>query len=98
MKIYINGKFCEKNDAKISVFDHGLLYGDGVFEGIRAYSRLVFKLDEHVDRLYESAHSIMLKVPLTKEQMAKAVIQTLKTNKLNDAYVRLIVTRGEGDL
>ncbi|MCX5712540.1 MAG: aminotransferase class IV, partial [Candidatus Omnitrophica bacterium] len=98
MKIYIDGKFCEKQDAKISVFDHGLLYGDGVFEGIRAYNRLVFKLDEHIDRLYESAHSIMLKVPMTKAQMTKAVIQTLKANKLGDAYIRLIITRGEGYL
>jgi len=98
MKVYINGKFHEKNDAKISVFDHGLLYGDGVFEGIRSYNRLVFKLKEHIDRLFESAHSIMLKVPLTKEQMKKAVILTLKENDLKDAYVRLVVTRGEGDL
>jgi len=98
MKIYINGKFYDKNNAKISVFDHGLLYGDGVFEGIRAYNRLVFKLDAHINRLYESAHSIMLKVPLNKDQLVKAVIQTLKVNKLNDAYIRLIVTRGEGDL
>lgn len=98
MKVYINGKFYEKNEAKISVFDHGLLYGDGVFEGIRAYNKLVFKLDEHISRLYESAHSIMLKIPLNKDQLVKAVIQTLKINKLNDAYIRLIVTRGEGDL
>lgn len=98
MKIYINGKFYDKENAKISVFDHGLLYGDGVFEGIRVYNRLVFKLNEHIDRLYESAHSIMLKIPLAKEQMIKTVISTLKENKLNDAYIRLIVTRGEGDL
>ncbi len=98
MKIYIDGKFYGKDDAKISVFDHGLLYGDGVFEGIRAYNRLVFKLKEHIVRLYESAHSIMLKVPLTKEQMIKAVVDTLKANKLENAYIRLIVTRGVGDL
>jgi len=98
MKVYINGKFYEKNDAKISVFDHGLLYGDGVFEGIRSYNRLVFKLKEHIDRLFESAHSIMLKVPLTKVQMIKAVILTLKENELTDAYIRLVVTRGIGDL
>lgn len=98
MKIYINGKFYEKNEAKISVFDHGLLYGDGVFEGIRSYNRLVFKLKEHIDRLFESAQSIMLKVPLTKEQMGKAVIAALKENNLKDAYIRLVVTRGEGDL
>ena len=98
MKIYIDGKFYEKNEAKISVFDHGLLYGDGVFEGIRSYNRLVFKLREHIDRLFESAHSIMLKIGLSKEQMIKAVTQTLKVNSLKDGYVRLIVTRGEGDL
>jgi branched-chain amino acid aminotransferase len=98
MKIYIDGKFYEKQDAKISVFDHGLLYGDGVFEGIRSYKRLVFKLKEHIDRLYESAHSIVLKIPLTKEQLIKAVVETLKVNSLDDAYIRLVVTRGEGDL
>jgi len=98
MKIYINGKFYDRENAKISVFDHGLLYGDGVFEGIRVYNRLVFKLNEHIDRLYESSHSIMLKIPLSKDQMIKAVISSLKENKLTDAYIRLIVTRGEGDL
>jgi branched-chain amino acid aminotransferase len=98
MKVYINGKFYDKSEAKISVFDHGLLYGDGVFEGIRSYKRLVFKLKEHLDRLFESAKSIMLTIPLTKEQLLKAVIRTLKENKLDDAYIRLLVTRGEGDL
>ncbi|MCU0652040.1 MAG: branched-chain-amino-acid transaminase [Candidatus Omnitrophica bacterium] len=98
MKIYINGKFYTKENAKISVFDHGLLYGDGVFEGIRSYNRLVFKLKEHIERLFESAHSIMLSIPLTKEEMIKAVVSTLKTNDLDNAYIRLIVTRGEGDL
>ena len=98
MKIYINGKFYEKSEAKISVFDHGLLYGDGVFEGIRSYNRLVFKLREHIDRLFESAKSIMLDIPMSKEQLIKAVITTLKENKLDDAYIRLVVTRGEGDL
>ncbi|MFH1441321.1 MAG: branched-chain-amino-acid transaminase [Candidatus Omnitrophota bacterium] len=98
MKIYINGKFYDKENAKISVFDHGLLYGDGVFEGIRSYNRLVFKLEEHVDRLFESAHSIMLEIPVNKDKMIQAVVETLKTNNLKDAYIRLIVTRGEGDL
>ena len=98
MKIYINGKFYDKENAKISVFDHGLLYGDGVFEGIRSYNRRVFKLKEHIYRLFESSQSIMLNVPLTKEQLIKAVLQTVKTNKLDDAYIRLVVTRGEGDL
>jgi branched-chain amino acid aminotransferase len=98
VKIYINGKFYDKENAKISVFDHGLLYGDGVFEGIRSYNRLVFKLNEHIDRLFESAKSIMLKIPLTKDQLIKAVVATLKENKLSDAYIRLVVTRGVGDL
>ena len=98
MKIYIDGKFYDKENAKVSVFDHGLLYGDGVFEGIRAYNRCVFKLKEHIDRLFESAQSIMLKIPLTKEQMSKVVVSTIKANKLDNAYVRLIVTRGQGDL
>jgi len=98
LKIYINGEFFDKKDAKISVFDHGLLYGDGVFEGIRSYNRLVFKLEEHIDRLYESAHGIMLKIDFSKKQMIKAVLDTLKLNKLDESYIRLIVTRGIGDL
>ncbi|MCK5581654.1 MAG: branched-chain-amino-acid transaminase [Candidatus Omnitrophica bacterium] len=98
MKIYLNGKFVAKKDAKISVFDHGLLYGDGAFEGIRSYNGLVFKLQEHVDRLYETAHTLMIQLPLTKKQMIKAVVDTLKINKLTDAYIRVVVTRGEGDL
>jgi branched-chain amino acid aminotransferase len=98
MKVYINGKFYDKKSAKISVFDHGLLYGDGVFEGIRSYNRRVFKLKEHIDRLFESAHSIMLKIPLSKEDFMKAIIKTLKVNNLDDAYIRVVVTRGEGDL
>lgn len=98
MKVYINGKFYEKEDAKISVFDHGFLYGDGVFEGIRSYNRLVFKLKEHIDRLFESAQSICLEVPLTKERLIKAVCDTLRANKLDNGYIRLIISRGEGDL
>ncbi len=98
LKIYINSKFYEKKDAKISVFDHGLLYGDGVFEGIRSYNRLVFKLKEHVERLYESAHTIMLKIPLKPQEMVKAVVSTLELNKLEDAYIRVVITRGIGDL
>jgi branched-chain amino acid aminotransferase len=98
MKVYINGKFYDKANAKISVFDHGLLYGDGVFEGIRSYNRLVFKLKEHIDRLYESAKSILLEIPQARQEMIKAVVSTLKENKLKDAYIRLVVTRGEGDL
>ncbi len=98
MKIYLNGKLVDKKDAKISVFDHGFLYGDGVFEGIRSYGSLVFKLKEHIDRLFESAHSIMLKIPLSKKEMTQAVVKTLKANNLKDAYIRLITSRGEGDL
>lgn len=98
MLIYLNGRLVKREDAKISVFDHGLLYGDGVFEGIRSYSCLVFKLKEHIDRLYASAQGISLKIPLTKSQLEKAIITTLKANKLKDAYIRLVVTRGVGDL
>lgn len=98
LKIYINGRFFGKEKAKVSVFDHGFLYGDGVFEGIRSYNRLVFKLKEHIDRLYNSAQAIMLKIPLSKKEMIDAVIKTLKLNKLKNAYIRLIVTRGIGDL
>ena len=96
--IYIDGEFYPKSQAKISVFDHGLLYGDGVFEGIRAYSGSVFKLKEHINRLFQSAHAMMLQVPLTKEQMIEAVLETLRKNKMKDAYIRLVVTRGVGDL
>lgn len=98
MKIYLNGKLVDKKEAKVSVFDHGFLYGDGVFEGIRSYNCLVFKLSEHIDRLFESAHSITLEIPLSKKEMIKAIIDTLKANKLKDAYIRVIVSRGEGDL
>jgi branched-chain amino acid aminotransferase len=96
--VYVDGKFYPKSEAKISVYDHGLLYGDGVFEGIRAYNGLVFKLKDHIDRLYRSAHPIFLKIPLTKEQLTEAVLETLRNNKLKDAYIRLVVTRGIGDL
>ena len=98
MKIYLNGKLVEKDKAVISIFDHGLLYGDGVFEGIRSYNSLVFKLEEHIDRLYRSAEAIELKMPMTKADMIKAVLETLKANGLKDAYIRLVVTRGPGDL
>ena len=98
MKIYLNGTLVEKEKAHISVFDHGLLYGDGVFEGIRTYDGLIFRLKEHIDRLYKSADAIELKIPMTKIDMIGAVITTLKANKLKDAYIRLVVTRGVGDL
>src|SRR5687768_5994175 len=97
-KVYIGGKLYEKHDAKISVFDHGLLYGDGVFEGIRSYNNRVFRLEQHVERLYESARSIHLVIPLSQADMAKAVVDTLKANGLTDAYIRLVVTRGAGSL
>jgi branched-chain amino acid aminotransferase len=96
--VYIDGEFYPKSQAKISVFDHGLLYGDGVFEGIRAYNDYVFKLKEHIDRLFQSAHALMLQIPLTKEQTIEAVLETLRKNKMKDAYIRLVVTRGVGDL
>lgn len=98
MKIYLNGELVDKKEAKISVFDHGFLYGDGVFEGIRSYKCLVFKLKEHVDRLYESAQSIMLRIPLSKKQMIDAILKTLQANKLKDGYIRVVVSRGAGDL
>jgi branched-chain amino acid aminotransferase len=97
-KVYINGKIYEKADAKISVYDHGLLYGDGVFEGIRVYSGKVFRLRPHLDRLYESARHIKLEIPLTREQMAEAVAATVKAAAKDDGYIRLIVTRGAGYL
>ena len=96
--IYIDGKYYPKDKAKISVFDHGFLYGDGVFEGIRSYGGIVFKLKEHIDRLYSSARAIMLGMPLTKEEMIEAVLETLRKNNLKDSYIRLVITRGVGDL
>lgn len=98
MKIYIDGQFYDKNEAKISVFDHGMLYGDGVFEGIRFYNGKVFRLKEHVKRLYDSAKAICLNIPLTPEEMAEALLETIRQNELKDGYVRLVVTRGVGDL
>ncbi len=98
LQVYIDGAYYPKSQAKVSVFDHGLLYGDGVFEGIRAYSGSVFKLKEHVDRLYRSAHMIMLEIPMPREQMVQAVVETLRKNNFKDSYIRLIVTRGVGDL
>ncbi len=98
MKVYIDGKFVEKEDAKISVFDHGLLYGDGVFEGIRAYHGRVFMLKEHIQRLFDSARAIALNIPHTHSEIENIVLETLRTNNLKDAYIRLVVTRGSGDL
>ena len=96
--IYLNGSFVPEEDAKVSVFDHGFLYGDGIFEGIRAYHGRVFKLDEHLKRLYESAKSIQLKIGISKEEMQEVVLESLRRNNLNDAYIRLVVSRGKGDL
>ena len=98
LQVYIDGEYYPKSQAKISVYDHGFLYGDGVFEGIREYNGVVFKLKEHVDRLYRSAHAIMLQIPLTKQEMIKAVVETLRKNQMKDSYIRLIVSRGLGDL
>src|ERR1700733_7988500 len=98
MKIFIDGKFCDESKAKVSVFDHGLLYGDGVFEGIRAYHGRVFKLKEHIERLYYSAKAILLEIPVTPAQMERAVVETCRKNKLRDGYIRLVVTRGIGTL
>ncbi len=98
MKIYINGKFFEKDDARISVFDHGVLYGDGIFEGIRAYNGRIFRLEDHLQRLAESANAILLKLPMPIREIEKAIIETVRLNNLKDAYIRLVVTRGVGDL
>ncbi|MCG8400446.1 MAG: branched-chain-amino-acid transaminase [Firmicutes bacterium] len=96
--IYLDGKYVPEEEAVVSVFDHGLLYGDGIFEGIRAYHNRVFKLEEHLERLYESARSITLEIPLSVEEMRGVVLETLRRNNLRDAYIRLVVTRGRGDL
>ncbi len=96
--IYLNGSFVPEEEAKISVFDHGFLYGDGVFEGIRAYHGKVFRLGEHIDRLYDSAKAINLEIPLTKDEMIEVVCETCRRNNLTDAYIRLVVSRGAGDL
>ncbi len=98
LQIYVDGKYYSKSKAKISVYDHGFLYGDGVFEGIRVYNGVVFKLKEHVQRLYDSAHALMLEIPMPQEKMIKVVAETVRKNNLKDSYVRLIVTRGIGDL
>ncbi len=96
--VYLDGKFVPAEEAAVSVYDHGLLYGDGVFEGIRAYNGRVFRLEEHVKRLYDSAKAIMLDIPMTQEEMCDAILETLRKNGLTDAYIRPLVTRGVGDL
>jgi branched-chain amino acid aminotransferase len=96
--IYIDGKFYSEANAKVSVFDHGLLYGDGIFEGIRFYNGRVFRLEEHLERLWDSARSICLKIPMTRQEMTNALLETIRQNHLHDGYVRLLVTRGVGNL
>jgi len=98
MQVYLNGKLVAKEEAKISVFDHGTLYGDGVFEGLRSYNGRIFKLEEHIDRLLDSAKAIMLIIPFSKKELIDAVISTVRANDIHDGYVRLVVTRGIGDL
>src|SRR5947199_1309099 len=98
LRIYIDGKFYSEADAKISVFDHGLLYGDGIFEGIRFYNGRVFRLEEHLERLWDSARSICLDLPMSRSEMTEAVLETIRKNDLRDGYIRLIVTRGVGNL
>ncbi len=98
MQIFINGKFYNKKDATISVFDHGFLYGDGIFETLRAYNGKVFKIDEHIERLFHSAKLINLKIPLTKPEIKEATYLAIRKNRLNDAYVRITISRGEGKL
>lgn len=96
--MYVDGKFVPQSEAKISVFDHGLLYGDGVFEGIRAYNGRIFKLEQHVNRLFHSAKAIDLKIPHTKEEMANIILESCRKNDIHDGYIRPVITRGPGDL
>src|ERR1700745_1682070 len=97
-KIYIDGQFYSEANAKVSVFDHGLLYGDGIFEGIRFYNGRVFRLEEHLARLWDSARSICLEIPMTRKEMSEALLETIRQNNLRDGYIRLVVTRGVGNL
>ncbi|MDN4072694.1 MULTISPECIES: branched-chain-amino-acid transaminase [Fictibacillus] len=96
--VYVDGEFVLKEDAKVSVYDHGFLYGDGVFEGIRVYNGNVYRIDEHLKRLFESAQSIMLTIPHTKEELTKIIVETLQKNQYRDAYIRLVISRGRGNL
>ncbi|ABI69439.1 MAG: branched-chain-amino-acid transaminase [Syntrophomonas sp.] len=98
LKIYLDGKFVDEEEAKVSVFDHGFLYGDGVFEGIRAYHNSVFRLKDHVDRLYDSAKAVNMEIPVNKEQMSEIILESCRQNDLKDAYIRVVVSRGKGDL
>jgi branched-chain amino acid aminotransferase len=98
MQIYIDGQFYDREDAKVSVFDHGLLYGDGIFEGIRVYNRRIFEFDDHIDRLYDSAKAIAMRIPLDRDSLMQATLETVRRNQLAEGYIRLVVTRGVGDL
>src|SRR5437879_10097577 len=98
LTVYVNGKFVPQSEAKVSVFDHGLLYGDGVFEGIRAYNGRVFKLERHMDRLFQSAKAIDLKIPHTKDEIGRICLETCRRNEIKEGYIRPIITRGPGDL
>src|SRR6476659_5023260 len=98
MKIFIDGQYFDENNAKISVFDHGLLYGDGIFEGIRAYNGRVFKLDRHIDRLFDSAKALRLELPFARHEIIEIVLETCRRNAITDGYIRLVVTRGIGGL
>jgi len=98
IEAYVDGRFVPKDQATVSVYDHGFLYGDGVFEGIRVYHGRIFKLQEHVDRLFESAHTLQLKIPMTREAMAEAILETVRRSGLRDAYIRPVISRGRGDL
>jgi len=97
-QIYLDGEFLDQSEAKVSVFDHGLLYGDGVFEGIRFYNGRVFRMEAHMDRLWESARSICLEIPISRQEMDEALLETIRRNELRDGYIRLVVTRGVGNL
>ena len=98
MKVYIDGQYYDKEEAKISVYDHGLLYGDGIFEGIRIYNGKIFKLNEHVERLFQSAQAICLKIPLSEKDLKEAISDTVRMNDLREGYIRLVITRGTGNL
>ncbi|MBR5626858.1 MAG: branched-chain-amino-acid transaminase [Thermoguttaceae bacterium] len=98
LKVYVSGRLVDQEDAKVSVYDHGFLYGDGIFEGMRCYNGRVFRLKEHLDRLWDSAQTLWMKIPMTKEEMSAAIYETLKANNFVDAYIRLVVTRGRGTL
>src|SRR5499427_6279644 len=98
MKVYINGQFFDQKDAKVSVFDHGFLYGDGIFEGIRLYGGCIFRLEEHLERLEYSAKAILLDLPWSRKEIADATCESCRVNGLKDGYIRLVVTRGVGSL